>query len=308
MLVYGTVEAAVDELGQTAQELRAHRRRSRSDLVLAKRNRASRAAGSRRRRCGGCRRCARRRLPRCARARRGRGDGVARRRRRKRALRAARSAVPRAIHPGPTSSPAVQRQEAGLDQRELARRIPRDHDAVHGGSRSRPARLPEHVRMARRQAASASSRSARSAKRDAALRREGRVVLETASKRRRRSTCPSWPASPVSSTAECVALAGVLPTRGCDGLMVLPPYVYSRRLARDEGALRGVISATPLSCMLYNNPIAYGTDVSPSRSSSWRATRESARGQGVERRRAAGHRLFARHRGDRLPSSSASMI
>ncbi|KAA0256003.1 MAG: dihydrodipicolinate synthase family protein [Acidobacteria bacterium] len=63
------------------------------------------------------------------------------------------------------------------------------------------------------------------------------------------------------STAEAVRLAKAAADEGCDGLMVLPPYVY-RGDARETGAhFRAVIGATPLPCMLYNNPIAYGTDV-----------------------------------------------
>ncbi len=65
------------------------------------------------------------------------------------------------------------------------------------------------------------------------------------------------------STAEAVATARLAEEKGCDGLMVLPPYVY-RTDARETAAhFSAVIGATRLPCMLYNNPIAYGTDVSP---------------------------------------------
>jgi 4-hydroxy-tetrahydrodipicolinate synthase len=64
------------------------------------------------------------------------------------------------------------------------------------------------------------------------------------------------------STSECVALARRSSTVGCDGLMVLPPYVYRGDWRETEAHFSAVIEATPLSCMLYNNPIAYGTDVS----------------------------------------------
>ncbi|HEV8123315.1 MAG TPA: dihydrodipicolinate synthase family protein [Gemmatimonadales bacterium] len=64
------------------------------------------------------------------------------------------------------------------------------------------------------------------------------------------------------STAECVALAKRSQAAGCDGLMALPPYVYRGDWRETEAHYSAVISATPLSCMLYNNPIAYGTDVS----------------------------------------------
>jgi 4-hydroxy-tetrahydrodipicolinate synthase len=43
--------------------------------------------------------------------------------------------------------------------------------------------------------------------------------------------------------------------------MVLPAYVYRGDWRETEAHFSAVIDATPLSCMLYNNPIAYGTDV-----------------------------------------------
>jgi len=64
-------------------------------------------------------------------------------------------------------------------------------------------------------------------------------------------------------TAECVELARRAADDGCDGLMVLPPYVYRGDDREIETHFSAVIGATPLSCMLYNNPIAYGTDVTP---------------------------------------------
>ena len=65
------------------------------------------------------------------------------------------------------------------------------------------------------------------------------------------------------STAEAVATARLAEEKGCEGLMVLPPYVY-RTDARETAAhFSAVLGATRLPCMLYNNPIAYGTDVSP---------------------------------------------
>ena len=63
------------------------------------------------------------------------------------------------------------------------------------------------------------------------------------------------------ATAECVALAKRAAAVGCDGLMVLPPYVYRGDWRETEAHFSSVIEATSLSCMLYNNPIAYGTDV-----------------------------------------------
>ena len=63
------------------------------------------------------------------------------------------------------------------------------------------------------------------------------------------------------STSECIALARRAASAGCAGLMVLPVYVYRGDWRETEAHFSAVIEATPLSCMLYNNPIAYGTDV-----------------------------------------------
>jgi len=65
------------------------------------------------------------------------------------------------------------------------------------------------------------------------------------------------------STTEARALAKEAADLGCDGLMVLPPYVYRGDWRETSAHLEAIIQATPLSCMLYNNPIAYGTDITP---------------------------------------------
>jgi len=65
------------------------------------------------------------------------------------------------------------------------------------------------------------------------------------------------------STAEAVTLAKAAADAGCDGLMVLPPYVYQGDAREMKAHVSAVFEATPLSCMLYNNPIAYGTDFTP---------------------------------------------
>jgi 1-pyrroline-4-hydroxy-2-carboxylate deaminase len=67
------------------------------------------------------------------------------------------------------------------------------------------------------------------------------------------------------STEEAVALARAAEREGCSGLMVLPPYVYRGDDRETDAHFSTVIEATGLPCMLYNNPIAYGTDVSPER-------------------------------------------
>jgi dihydrodipicolinate synthase/N-acetylneuraminate lyase len=63
------------------------------------------------------------------------------------------------------------------------------------------------------------------------------------------------------ATDECVRLARAAERAGCGGLMVLPPYVYRPDARETHAHFDAVISATPLSCLLYNNPIAYGTDL-----------------------------------------------
>jgi len=65
------------------------------------------------------------------------------------------------------------------------------------------------------------------------------------------------------STEEAVALAKVAEQAGCSGLMVLPPYVYSGDWREMKAHVTAVFRATPLSSMLYNNPVAYGTDFLP---------------------------------------------
>ena len=65
------------------------------------------------------------------------------------------------------------------------------------------------------------------------------------------------------TTAEAITLALGAEEEGCQGLMVLPPYVYRGDDRETRTHFSAVIRATPLSCMLYNNPIAYGTDVRP---------------------------------------------
>src|SRR5207237_7373976 len=62
------------------------------------------------------------------------------------------------------------------------------------------------------------------------------------------------------STPEAVALAKAAADQGCDALMVLPPYVYQGDWREMKTHVKAVFRATPLACMLYNNPVAYGTD------------------------------------------------
>lgn len=65
------------------------------------------------------------------------------------------------------------------------------------------------------------------------------------------------------STAEAVRIAKMAADAGCQGLMVLPPYVYSTDWREMKAHVAATLRATPLSAILYNNPIAYKTDFLP---------------------------------------------
>ncbi len=65
------------------------------------------------------------------------------------------------------------------------------------------------------------------------------------------------------TTAEAVTIARAAEGVGCHGLMVLPPYVYVGDWREMKTHVGSILNATQLSCMLYNNPIAYTTDFLP---------------------------------------------
>jgi 1-pyrroline-4-hydroxy-2-carboxylate deaminase len=65
------------------------------------------------------------------------------------------------------------------------------------------------------------------------------------------------------TTHEAVTIAETAADLGCDALMVLPPYVYQGDWREMKAHVSSVFEATSLSCMLYNNPVAYGTDFLP---------------------------------------------
>jgi 4-hydroxy-tetrahydrodipicolinate synthase len=65
------------------------------------------------------------------------------------------------------------------------------------------------------------------------------------------------------STDEAVHLAKAAEYADCSGLMVLPPYVYLGDWREMKAHVAAIFRATPLSCMLYNNPVSYGTDFVP---------------------------------------------
>jgi 1-pyrroline-4-hydroxy-2-carboxylate deaminase len=65
------------------------------------------------------------------------------------------------------------------------------------------------------------------------------------------------------STSEAVRLAKAAADAGCQALMVLPPYVYVGDWREMKAHVSSILQATPLSAMLYNNPIAYRVDFLP---------------------------------------------
>jgi dihydrodipicolinate synthase/N-acetylneuraminate lyase len=66
-----------------------------------------------------------------------------------------------------------------------------------------------------------------------------------------------------ASTADAIAQARAAEEAGCRGLMVLPPYVYRGDRHEMKHHVSEIMRSTSLSCMLYNNPIAYDTDFLP---------------------------------------------
>ncbi|MGQ0627683.1 MAG: dihydrodipicolinate synthase family protein [Phycisphaerales bacterium] len=94
-------------------------------------------------------------------------------------------------------------------------------------------------------------------------------TLEPAEKERVLATLVEHAGVPVvagvgaMSTQEAVRIARVAERQGCMGLMVLPPYAYCGSWRETKEHFAAVMDATGLSCMLYNNPIAYGTDTTP---------------------------------------------
>jgi 4-hydroxy-tetrahydrodipicolinate synthase len=65
------------------------------------------------------------------------------------------------------------------------------------------------------------------------------------------------------ATRDAVEQARVAEDAGCSGLMILPPYVYRGDWREMKHYIGSVLEASSLSSMLYNNPVAYGTDFEP---------------------------------------------
>jgi 4-hydroxy-tetrahydrodipicolinate synthase len=88
-------------------------------------------------------------------------------------------------------------------------------------------------------------------------------VLKTAVLASVRTRTPVVAAISSLSTANAVRLAKEAVDAGCQGLMVLPPYVYTSDWREMKHHVSAIIRATSLPCMLYNNPVAYKTDYLP---------------------------------------------
>jgi 4-hydroxy-tetrahydrodipicolinate synthase len=66
-----------------------------------------------------------------------------------------------------------------------------------------------------------------------------------------------------ASTRDAKEFANAAQQAGTDGFVLLPPMCYPSDRRETMVFLNEVASATSLPIMLYNNPVAYGTDISP---------------------------------------------
>jgi len=74
---------------------------------------------------------------------------------------------------------------------------------------------------------------------------------------------PVVPGIAAPSTSQAIELAALAAEHGCQGVMLLPPQVYVGDARETTVYFETMLRETPLPCMLYNNPIAYRTDVLP---------------------------------------------
>lgn len=66
-----------------------------------------------------------------------------------------------------------------------------------------------------------------------------------------------------TSTAEACRYARDCEELGLDGLMLMPAMVYKADPRENMAHFRAVAKATGLPIMIYNNPVAYGNDITP---------------------------------------------
>ncbi len=95
------------------------------------------------------------------------------------------------------------------------------------------------------------------------LDRSERTGVVTAACRTLGSRAPVVAAVSALTTRASVDLARDAEAAGAAGLMILPPYVYRGDWRETSAHFDAALRATSLPCMLYNNPVAYGTDVRP---------------------------------------------
>jgi 4-hydroxy-tetrahydrodipicolinate synthase len=66
-----------------------------------------------------------------------------------------------------------------------------------------------------------------------------------------------------SDTRQAISYAGRAEAMGVDGFMLLPPMRYPSDQRETMSYLHEIADASDVPIMLYNNPVAYGTDLSP---------------------------------------------
>lgn len=103
-----------------------------------------------------------------------------------------------------------------------------------------------------------------------------------------------------SSTRDAKAFAAAAEDAGAEGFMLLPPMRYPSDRRETMTYLHDVAAATSLPIMLYNNPIAYGTDLTPDDLS---RLAENPKFQAVKESAADTRRIpeIRQRLGDRLP-------
>lgn len=95
------------------------------------------------------------------------------------------------------------------------------------------------------------------------LDRAERTGVVTAACRALGERAPVVAAVSALTTRSAVDLARDAAAAGAAGLMILPPYVYRGDWRETSAHFDAALRATSLPCILYNNPVAYGTDVRP---------------------------------------------
>ncbi|MDB5320380.1 MAG: dihydrodipicolinate synthetase [Phycisphaerales bacterium] len=91
---------------------------------------------------------------------------------------------------------------------------------------------------------------------------EKRAVMEMTI-RAARGRVPVLSGVAETSTAGAVRYAREMEKLGADGVMVLPAMVYKSDPRETIAHFRAVARATGLPILVYNNPIAYGVDITP---------------------------------------------